>query len=76
MILSVYTYSLYLTMRSNFSANQTLDLTLYGYAPAVPLLVDPAQYIGVSLVVELQLDLRRVYLVIPVLLVDTALFFP
>ena len=76
MVLSVYTYSLYLTVRSDFSANQTLDLTLYGYAPAVSLLVDPAQYIGVSFVIELQLDLRRVHLVIPVLLVDTALLFP
>ena len=76
MLLSVYTYSLFLTVRSDFSANQTLDLTLYGYAPAVSLLVDPAQYIGVSFVIELQLDLRRVYLVVPVLLLNTALIFP
>ena len=76
MVLPVYTYSLYLTMRSNFSANQTLDLTLYGYAPAVPMLVDSVQYIGVSFVVELQLDLRRVHHVVPVLLLNTALIFP
>ena len=75
-VLPVYTYCLCLAMRSNFCANQPLDLTLYGCAPAVPLLVDPVQYIGVGFVVELQLDLRRVHLVIPVLLVNTALLFP
>ena len=46
-----------------------------GYASSAPLLAYPVQYIGVSLVVEPQLDLRRVHRVIPVLRVNAALLF-